>query len=147
MTLDLAGRHAPRVHRQDLVIEAGEAPLMRRDDLRREGAVAVPRNRDLRFPEVALQLLAAGAVAGVAAQPALRIMLLVAQVVGQLGVHRPLHQRLGQLLEKPLLADQVRRTLVPGKQFVDKLFIQFHLFPSSIKEQTFTRKSKHPRRP
>ena len=68
----------------------------------------------------------------------------MAQVVGQLGVHRPLHQRLGQLLEQPLLADQVLRTLVPCQQLVDQLFIQFHLVPSSIEEQTFTRKSKHP---
>jgi hypothetical protein len=43
------------------------------------------------------------------------------------------------------LADQILRTLVAGKQLVDKLFIQFHLFLSSIQEQTFTRKSKHPR--
>ena len=95
MTLDLPRRHPPRVHRQDLVVKPRETPLVGSHDLRREGAVPVPRNLDLRFHEITLQLLAAGPVAGVATATTRGVVLLVTQVVGQLGVHRPLHQRLG----------------------------------------------------
>jgi hypothetical protein len=56
------------------------------------------------------------------------------RVVGQLGVHRPLHQCLGQLLQQPLFADQVFRTLYPVQQLVDEFLVDFHLFPSSIEE-------------
>src|SRR5664279_2041904 len=99
MTLDLPRRHSSGVHRQNLVVEAREAPLMAGNDLRLESAITVPRHLDLRFPEVTLQLLAAGAVTRVATQMAGSLMLLVAQMVGQPGVHRPLHQGLGQLLK------------------------------------------------
>src|SRR3954454_7621525 len=68
MALDLAGRHPTRIQRQDLVVEPGEAPLVGSHDLWREGAVSVARNLDLRLPEIALQLLAAGAVAGLPLQ-------------------------------------------------------------------------------
>src|ERR1700692_3885046 len=55
------------------------------------------------------------------------LMLLVAQVVGQLGIHRPFHQCLGQLLKQSMLADQVLRTLVIAKQLVDQFFVDSHM--------------------
>jgi hypothetical protein len=63
MALDLACRHAPRVQRQDLGVETREAALVRSHDLGRERAITVARHFDLRFPEIALQLLTAGTVA------------------------------------------------------------------------------------
>src|SRR5580704_12054187 len=99
MALDLPRRHPPRVHRQDLVVEAAETTLMTRYDLRLEGAIAVPRNLDHRLPKIALQRLAACAVARVATALAAGVVLLIPQVMGQLGVHRTLHQRLRQLFQ------------------------------------------------
>ncbi len=64
----------------------------------------VARHRDLQGAEVALQALSAFAVAAVAAVVPFDGMLLVAQMRGQLGLQRPLHQRLGQLLQQPVLA-------------------------------------------
>ncbi len=43
-------------------------------------------------------------------------ILAVAQVVGHLGLQRPLHQGLGELLEQPVLANQVFRLLVISQQ-------------------------------
>ena len=43
-------------------------------------------------------------------------MALVAEVLGQLSVQGLLHQQLGQLLEKTVLAYQVFRLLVVGQQ-------------------------------
>ncbi len=81
----------PRVQRQDLVVEARESPLMLADDLRLERSVAVARHFDYRLAEVAFQRLRADPVARVAAPASRRGVLLVAQVVAQLGVHRPFH--------------------------------------------------------
>jgi hypothetical protein len=44
--LNLAYRHAPRVHRNDLVIEAGKAPFVLADELRLERAFSVTRHLD-----------------------------------------------------------------------------------------------------
>src|ERR1700693_5545855 len=99
MALDLPRRHPPGVHRQDLVIESAETTLMTRYDLRLEGPVAVPRNLDHGLPEIALQRLRACSIARVATALASRVALLIPQVVGQLGVHRTLHQSLRQLFQ------------------------------------------------
>src|SRR5579862_945800 len=99
MTLDLPRRHPPGVHRQDLVIEAAETTLVTRYDLRLEGAIAVPRNLDHRLPKIALQRLGACSIARVATALAPGVVLLIPQVVGQLGVHRTLHQRLRKLFK------------------------------------------------
>jgi hypothetical protein len=44
MTLDLANRHAARVHRHDLVVEAGKPALVALDQLRIECAFPIARN-------------------------------------------------------------------------------------------------------
>src|SRR5829696_9197599 len=44
VALDLPGAHAPRVHRDDLVVEAGEAPLVLGDELRVEARLPIPRD-------------------------------------------------------------------------------------------------------
>src|ERR1700726_1142407 len=99
MTLDLPRRHPPRVHRQNLVIESAETALVAGYDLRLEGAIAVPRNLDHRLTKIALQRLAACAVARVATALTAGVVLLIPQVMGQLGVHRTLHQRFSQLFQ------------------------------------------------
>jgi hypothetical protein len=49
MPLDLAGAHAPRIHRHDLVVEAGEAPLVLGDQLRVEGRQPIARDLQIQL--------------------------------------------------------------------------------------------------
>src|ERR1019366_5744186 len=53
-------------------------------------------------------------------------MLLVAKMVGQLGMHRTLYKSTRQLLQQALFADQVLRSLVIRKQLVDDSFVDSH---------------------
>ena len=122
MRLDLAHRHAARIQRQDLVVEADPAGLVLGDQLRLEAAKAVARDRDRQCAELALERLAAAAVAGVADRIGHRLVAVVAEVLGHLGIKCLLDQPLGQLLEQAVLTDQVFRLLVvrqqAGQQFV-----------------------------
>jgi hypothetical protein len=61
--LDLAHRHAARVHRHDLVVEAGEAALVLGDEQRLEAAFAVARHLDAHRAVLGQHGLAAAAVA------------------------------------------------------------------------------------
>lgn len=69
MPLEVARRYTPRVHRQNLVVKAGETPLVRGNDLRFERAVAAARHLDGGVAEIALDGLLARTVARVAAAP------------------------------------------------------------------------------
>jgi hypothetical protein len=70
--------------------------------------------------EVALQLLLRRAVPAVAAVVAGRIVLAIAEVLGQFGVHRTFQQRFGELLQQPVLANDLLRILVVRKQLLDQ---------------------------
>ncbi|KGS59416.1 hypothetical protein X949_6240 [Burkholderia pseudomallei MSHR5609] len=110
-----------RVHRDDLVVEAGEAPLAPGDQYRIEGAFAVARNLDVEQVVVSRHALAARAVAVIRAASRLGFALLVAQVVSQLTARCALENCLlecGQLLvdRRPL-----RR---PGHQLLDQFRVQ-----------------------
>ena len=104
MALDLARRHAAGVHRQYLVVEAVPARLPLGSICGSKLDIAVARNLDLERAEVALQTLPARPVTAVATAMADSFMLLVPQVRGQLSRHRTLQNRLGQLLQKTMLA-------------------------------------------
>ena len=65
MALDLAHAHAPRIHRDDLLIEAGKAALIFGDQLRVECALAIPRDVQGQPARVGQHGLLAIAVAGV----------------------------------------------------------------------------------
>lgn len=120
MRLDLAHRHVAGIQRKDLVVEARPAGLVLLDDLRIEGAMPVARYLDGQFTELALEFLLAETVAGVAHPIADRLMLVVAQVVGQLGIQRTLDQLLGQLLEDAVGTDQVFRLLIIGQKLIQQ---------------------------
>ena len=92
------------------------------DELGLKAAVAVAWHFDGQFAEIALEGLLALAVAGVAAGVGHGFMALVAQVFGQFGVQRLLHEQLGQLLEQAVLANQVFRLLVVGQQAGQQFF-------------------------
>src|ERR1039457_1474936 len=108
------------IQRDDLVVEPRKAGLVLGDDPRLQASVPVARRLRVDLPEIAFQFLLAAAVARVAAVVADRVVLLIAHVLGQLGVHRPLQEGLRQLLEKPILANDVFRVLVARQKCVDQ---------------------------
>ena len=123
VALDLANRHAAPVEAQDLVVEAAEPPLALRDQLRLEAAGPVARDLDVDLAVLGQDRLRARAVAAVAAAAARRVALLVAQMRRQLRPERTLDQRLLQPFEQPVVAGQVLRLLIVGKQLIQKLRI------------------------
>ena len=92
MRLDFTDGHSSGVERQNLVVKAAPAGLVLRDQLWLEGAMAVTRNFDGQFAELALQGLLALAVAGIAGRILHRLILAMAEVVGHLRFQRLLDQ-------------------------------------------------------
>ena len=90
MPLDLAGAHAAGVHRDDPVVEAGEAALVLGDQLRVEGGQPVARDLQGQPAGAGQHRLAAVAIAAVG--PAIRLA--AVEVVVQFGVQDPLGQGL-----------------------------------------------------
>ncbi|GGT57234.1 hypothetical protein GCM10010271_71200 [Streptomyces kurssanovii] len=86
---------------------ASEMTLALLDDLRLEGAVAVARHGYLHRADVGKDRLGACAVAGVATVLARWIVLVIAEVIGDLTFQGGLQQPLRQLLEQPALAGQL----------------------------------------
>jgi hypothetical protein len=121
MGLYLANRHSAGVERQNLVVKAAPAGLVLRDQLRLERAVAVTRNINRQFAELALQGLLALAIAGIAGGVLYRLILAMAKVVSHLRFQRLLDQQLSKLLEQPVLANQVFRLTVISQQAVQQL--------------------------
>src|SRR5688572_17687367 len=132
MPLNLARRHPAGIHRQDLVVKPREPRLMLRHDLRLERAAAVPRRLKLHLAEVALQLLLRRAVPAVAAVVAGRVVPAVPKVLIELGIHRPLEQRLRELLQQPVFANNLLRLLVVAQQLIDQLWIDAHRVLHSV---------------
>ena len=95
-------------------------------DLRIEGAVAVARHLEIDRAILSQHGLGIAAVAMIVAAAAGRVALLVAEVVGQLRPERPFQQRLLQLLEQAIFAEQVFRLLVAGQQFVQMFWFDRH---------------------
>jgi hypothetical protein len=137
------------IHRQNLVIEAGETGFPFRHNLRLEAGLAITWHRTVDFAKVTFQFLFTGAIAAVTTAIAHRIVLFVAQMRGQFGFHRTLDQGLGQLLEQPVFAHDVFRLLVVGQQLVNHVFVDFHgFFSVSLffpREKPFTQSFLYPR--
>ena len=126
VALDLANRHTAGVQRDDLVVEAVEAGLALGHDLRLEGAVAIARHVDIDRSVLGQHRLGIAAVAVVAGPPAGGIALLVAEMMRQLGTERPLEQRLLELLEQAVFAQQVFRLLIAGQKLVKMFWLDRH---------------------
>src|SRR5439155_10550501 len=112
--------------------------LMLRHDLRLEAPLAVPRRLQLDLAEIPFYRLRAGSVARVPTVVSRRIVLLVSQVVRQLGAHRPLDQSLRELLQQPRLANEVLGFLIILDQLVQKFFVDFHSFSLFDAENVYT---------
>ena len=84
-TLNLAHRHAARVHGDDLVVEAGEAPFVLGDQERFEVPLSVARHVDSQRAVFRQYGLAADAVAVVAAAFRLVAAGRITQMMTELG--------------------------------------------------------------
>ena len=89
--------------------------------------VAIARHLDRQFTELALERLATAAVTRVANGIGDRLVLVVTEMLGHFGIERLLHEQLGQLLQKAVLADQIFRLLVVGQQRGQQLLGYFLL--------------------
>lgn len=97
------------------------AGLVFLNDLRNECAIPVTRHFNEQLTKLALELLAAKTVAGVASRVTDRPMPVVTQMVGQFGIQCPLDQLFGQLFEDAVRTDQVFRLLVVSKKLIQQL--------------------------
>ena len=92
--MDLANRHPPGVHGDDLVVEAGEAPFVFGDEDRFEATLSVAWDVDPERAVFGQYGLAADTVAVVADLARFLSAGRIAQVVAQFGSQRALDQRL-----------------------------------------------------
>src|SRR3954469_4275514 len=95
--LDVACREPARVEREDLVIEPFKAALALAHELRFERARAVARGLDPHRPVLGGKRFRRRTVARVPGAARRLMMARVAEVLGQLGRHRPLHQPAGEI--------------------------------------------------
>ena len=95
---------ALRGQRQHHPIHAGQPALPLLHELRLKGASRVPGHLHLDRADVGQHGLRTGAVAGVAAVPACRVVLVIADVISDLTLQGGLQHPLGQLLQQPVLS-------------------------------------------
>ncbi len=105
--LELPGRHAAGVQRQNLIIEALQTDLAFAHQLGLEVAFAIAWNFDIQITVGANDPLAGLAVARVAGAAPIWGVLLVAQVFGHLGLEGRLKQPLLELLEQARVLEQL----------------------------------------
>ena len=120
MALDIARAHAPGVHGDDLVVEVRPARLVLADQLGIERALAIPGYVDRQIAPIVLERLGRLAVARVAAVPAVGGMLLIAEVIGELGFQDPLGHALLHALEQAVFAEQILGVHPIFHQIVEK---------------------------
>ena len=100
---DLPGRQTLGVQREHHLIDPGQPPLALLDDLGFKRRGLVPRHVDLNGAcGLGQHRLGPGAVADVARPRTGRVVLFIAQVLGQLLIERGLEHRLSQLFEQPI---------------------------------------------
>ena len=88
------------------------------DQLRLKGAVTISGTLNQQLAKLTLQGLLAFAITGVAGQILYRLVLAVAELIGHLGFQRFLDQQFRELLEQPVLANQVFGLSVISQQAV-----------------------------
>ena len=114
MAADLACRHATRVHREHLVVEAWQAPTVLLHQPRLEAPRAVARHLQLHRPLVAQHALAVVPVTVVARRR------LVLRVRVHLRIQCPLGNRLLQIVDQAPATEHFLR-VVPRQQLVQQL--------------------------
>ncbi len=110
---------------QHHLVDPGQAPLPLPDQLRLKAAVAVAGHLDLHRADLGQHRLGPGAVAGVPTPVSGRIVLLVAEVAGDLAFQSGLQHPLRELLQQPALPSQLQTAgLGPVDQLTDQLVVQ-----------------------
>lgn len=107
MCLDLPGRQTLGGERDDHLVHAAQAALALADQLGVEAPVPVAGHGELDRADIGDHRLGAGAVAGVRPVAPGRVMLVVAHVVGHLGLQAGLEHPLGQIPQQAARADQI----------------------------------------
>ena len=113
---DLPGGQPARGQRQHDLVDPGQPPLPLLHDLRLERCVGVAGHLDLHRTDLGQHRLRPGPVAGVAAVPADRIVLVVAEMVGHLLLERGLQHPFRELVQQPVRADQLHPLLLGLRQ-------------------------------
>ena len=98
MPLDLPNRHSPRIHRDDLIVEAGKPPLIALDQLWIERALPIAGDANVDLRRLGQDRLLRIAVPPIPAP----FRGLVVEMIVQLGVQNPFRQSLFQLVEQPI---------------------------------------------
>ena len=112
MALNFPRRHPSRIERQELLVEALEAPRILRNQPRSEAAVTVPRDPHGHRPRLGLHGLFRVAVAAVGAPSFVGpVAALEAKMVVHLGLEHLVHHGLLELLEQPVGAPEVSALL------------------------------------
>jgi len=95
MAADLAHTHAPRIHRDDLVVEIGKAALVFGNQLRIEGPGPVARDRQRHLRCTGQNRLLRRPVAAIG----IAVGALVLEMLIEFGVQNTLGERLLQIVE------------------------------------------------
>src|SRR5829696_9208615 len=126
VALNLPRGHAARIHRHDLLVEAGEAALIPSDQLRIERPFPIAGNPDVELRGLCQNGLLRMPVAMV---PPPRGGFALEMVV-EFGVENTLGKRLLQLVEKPVLVENLFRVTAVQK-LVQGVFLDRHKRPPS----------------
>jgi len=118
---DVAGRQAAAVQHEDLVVTPLKATLALAHDLRGEAPVPVTRRVNPDRAVLGDQRLRRRPVPSVPGPAGRFLVRFVAEVVGQLDLHRPLHQALGQLGEQPAGPGDLLLRRGAGEQLINHL--------------------------
>jgi hypothetical protein len=121
MRLDVAGGQPPGVQGQDLVVKPLQGTLTLSHDLGLKAAVTITGRVDPDPAVLAHQRLGARPVAHVPHPTRRLLMRLIAQMIGQLDLHRPLHQAFGQLGQPAARPGDLLLTASAGRQLVNHL--------------------------
>jgi hypothetical protein len=109
MMLDIAHRHPAGIERDDHVVEAAKASLALGHQARRETAVAVPRDLQLQITDLGRDRLRRRAISRIRVEPGFGITLVIAEMLGQLGLQPALQGRFDQAGHEAALAGELHR--------------------------------------
>ena len=121
MMFDISDRHPAGIERDDHPVQPPEAPRALRHQRRGERPVPVPRDLQLDIANLRGNLLRERPVARVRVKRRLRITLLIADMLSQLGLQTPLQASLDQLLNEAIFAIKLDLARIDlGKQVIKR---------------------------
>ena len=119
--LNLADRQTAGIQADHAIVEPDPTGLTLADDLRLKRARAIPRGADPKRPLIGQDRLARLPVPGVPRATGRRLTGLIAQMLGQLGLERPVQQPARELPQQPVRARDLLSRPRARKQRVQQL--------------------------